>query len=133
MKKKIFQFSFPLGRLVLPFMFLGMFLFTTSSVNAQSYKSYTDASVSVKEALLEIMPFPTSTLTADQKLKAAKARVYNLFLDDVHVTQDSKASYATLQIKLKNYLVADSQASVSNAIDPFILNASNDLLQLITN
>lgn len=137
MKKTILRFSFQLGKVaILPLMLLGLFVFTASTVSAQSYKSPEEASISVKQALEELMPqLSTNPTTPDLMQKATNARAFRFFLSSMNefgsVEEAYQAVVQNLETKLGANATLNTKATKGNA--DFKDNAAEALFDLITN
>lgn len=135
MKRTNFRFSFPLGKMVLlPLMLLGLFVFTASSVNAQSFKSPEAAGLAVKEALAEMMPLTSNPNTLELKQTAANARVFSMF--SAVLESDVEAAYQSVEQKLDtSYGTGNAKVTtkVSKEVSSLMNNAKQALLELISN
>ena len=135
MKRTNFRFSFPLGKMaILPLMLLGLFVFTTSGVNAQSFKSPEAAETSVKAALDELAQANVSPNTPQGKQNAINARVYTMFVQGM--TTDISASYDSLLQKLDAIYSGNGKLKITKGSkdDLQLIDAAKDsLLDLITN
>ena len=134
MKKKIFRFTSPLSRMVLmPLFLLGMFVFMTSSVNAQTFKSVDEASLAVKTELQELLPLSPNPTTLDLKQKAANARVLNMFSSALTGAATTQSAYEVVETKI-NALSGGGKATErgDKATMSLFTNAKAELLSLIT-
>ena len=105
MKKTNFAFFSLAKRLLLP---IGVFCFlmiSATNVSAQSFKSPTDASIAVKEAIhatSQLLPSPGTQFNEVTKQAALDVRILNMFLDTVHDLNSTEAAYNAVTQKLES-------------------------------
>jgi len=134
MKKKIFRFTSPLSRMVLmPLFLLGMFVLTTSTVNAQTFKSVDEASLAVKTELQELLPLSSNPTTLALKQKAANARVLTMFSSALSTAVSTQAAYEAVGAKIS---AMSGNSNVTKKGDKSMISlftiAKAELLSLIT-